>query len=171
MQNTDSHKDETLIKTPSQLATVVLFSFIIPIIFILMVVEFITGGLKLPPQRMTQEATFERMKPIGNLSMAGDVSDFSAKTETKVVSSAEISQKSGEQIYTEVCMACHQIGIAGAPKTGDLAMWKPRIAKGADTLYKNAIAGIGLMPAKGGAINLGDIEIKLAVDYMIERLN
>jgi cytochrome c5 len=36
--------------------------------------------------------------------------------------------RSGEQIYKAVCGACHETGVANAPKTGDKAAWAPRIA-------------------------------------------
>ena len=36
-------------------------------------------------------------------------------------------------------------------------------------LYQNAINGIGIMPAKGGAASLSDEEIKAAVDYLLKQ--
>lgn len=68
---------------------------------------------------------------------------------------------------------CHAAGVAGAPKPGDKADWGPRIAQGKDTLYKHAIEGFtgakGMMPAKGGAANLSDADVKAAVDYMADK--
>ena len=59
------------------------------------------------------------------------------------------------------------------PQAGDKADWGPRIAQGKDTLYKHAIDGFtgakGMMPAKGGASNLSDAEVKAAVDYMADK--
>lgn len=69
--------------------------------------------------------------------------------------------------YRTACMACHATGAAGAPKTGDKAAWKARIAKGMDTLVKHAIDGIGAMPPKGGRPNLTDAQIKAVVTYMV----
>jgi cytochrome c5 len=60
-------------------------------------------------------------------------------------------------------------GAAGAPITGKVDQWSVRIAKGNDTLYNNAINGIGVMPAKGGLMSLSDDDVKLAVDYMIDQ--
>lgn len=71
----------------------------------------------------------------------------------------------GKAIYEANCSACHSAGVAGAPKTGDKAAWEKRIAKGFDTLYSDALNGIGAMPAKGGA-NISDAELADAVAYL-----
>tara|TARA_B100000035_G_scaffold310393_1_gene318125 strand:+ start:715 stop:1194 length:480 start_codon:yes stop_codon:yes gene_type:complete len=78
------------------------------------------------------------------------------------------ASKSGKDVYNSVCMSCHMSGAAGAPITGEANQWADRLAKGNDTLYSNAINGIGVMPAKGGLMSLSDDEVKLAVDYMLE---
>jgi len=89
---------------------------------------------------------------------------------TKVALSAEATK--GKSVYDKACMACHSMGIAGAPKTGDIAAWTSRIAQGMDTLNGNAINGYqgenGIMPAKGGNMSLSDDEVKDAVAYMVE---
>jgi cytochrome c5 len=72
----------------------------------------------------------------------------------------------GEQAFTKVCSACHSTGVNGAPKIGDHAAWAPRIAQGKDTLYKDAIAGKGNMPPKGGT-TWPDATIRMTVDYML----
>jgi len=64
-------------------------------------------------------------------------------------------------------MACHASGAAGAPKLGDKAAWKPRIAAGMDSMVKNAINGKGAMPPKGGRMNLTAAQIKSTVEYMV----
>lgn len=77
----------------------------------------------------------------------------------------------GKATFQQVCFACHATGAAGAPKAGDKAAWKSRIAKGKATLYKHAINGFkgskGFMPAKGGRTDLSDAQVKAAVDYMV----
>lgn len=77
--------------------------------------------------------------------------------------------KSGKEVYQSVCSTCHATGVLGAPKIGDVSAWKPRIAKGKNTLYKHAIQGFKAMPPKGGATNLSDAEVKAAVDYMVKK--
>jgi len=83
---------------------------------------------------------------------------------------AATAQASGEATYKTACFACHGTGVAGAPKTGDKAAWKARIAQGNDKMYSNAIKGFkgakGVMPAKGGRADLKDADVKAAVDYM-----
>lgn len=69
--------------------------------------------------------------------------------------------------YRTACAACHMSGAAGAPKVGDKAAWKARIAAGMDTMVTNAIKGKGAMPPKGGRPNLTDAQIKAVVAYMV----
>ena len=75
----------------------------------------------------------------------------------------------GEQVYHKTCFACHDSGVAGAPKLGDKAAWAPRIAGGMDDMYHTALKGEGAMPAKGGNSALSDDEVKAAVDYMVSK--
>ena len=75
--------------------------------------------------------------------------------------------RSGESIYLSVCKACHESGLAGAPKTGDKAAWAPRIATGIAALLKSASAGKNAMPPRGGAADLSDAELKSAVNYLV----
>ena len=79
----------------------------------------------------------------------------------------------GEEIYKQACFACHDTGVAGAPKLGDTALWAPRIAKGEEILNKHAIEGFtgdaGSMPPKGGRTDLSDDAIKDAVAYMVSK--
>ena len=74
--------------------------------------------------------------------------------------------RSGEAIYASVCKACHETGVAGAPKTGDKAAWAPRIASGMAAMLKSAANGKGAMPARGGAPDLSDDELKAAVAFL-----
>ena len=76
-----------------------------------------------------------------------------------------------EKTYTTPCAACHGAGIMGAPKVGDKAAWKPRVAKGKPALYTSAINGVKMMPPRGGNPGLKDEELKAIVDYMIAKSN
>ena len=76
-----------------------------------------------------------------------------------------------ESDYNYTCAACHNLGVAGAPRIGDYAAWKDRIAKGNQVLYNHAIYGYtgkqGVMPPKGGFVSLSDNTVKAIVEYMV----
>lgn len=85
----------------------------------------------------------------------------------KAVVKSDGKPRDGATVYNAVCTACHAGGIAGAPKTGDQAAWAPRIATGFAAMLSNATNGKGAMPAKGGAADLSDDELKAAVEYLV----
>jgi len=74
----------------------------------------------------------------------------------------------GKGTYEKVCSVCHASGVAGAPKFGDKAAWKPRIATGVDALHNSALKGKNAMPPKGGMTDLPDGDVVAAVDYMVK---
>lgn len=76
--------------------------------------------------------------------------------------------RSGEDIYKAVCGACHEAGVAGAPKTGDKAAWAPRIGVGLDVLVKTAKAGKNAMPPNGGS-DATEEEIARAVAFIANK--
>lgn len=76
-------------------------------------------------------------------------------------------ERSGKEVYSSNCTACHDTGAAGAPKVGDKASWGDRLDKGKETLYENAINGIRAMPPMGTCSDCSKAEIQNAVDYMI----
>lgn len=102
-----------------------------------------------------------RIKPAGSLCMEGDSS-------CGAVTAAAGGAKSPEDIYNSNCMACHATGAAGAPKFGEAAAWKDRIAKGMDTLYSHAISGLNAMPPRGLCMSCSDDDIMGVVDYIVE---
>ena len=110
----------------------------------------------------------ERIKPVAQVNVA------SAETPRAPVKSAAVApprSRDGQQVYQAACVACHDAGIAGAPKLGDKSQWAKHIAKGLDTLYASAVNGVqgsaGVMPAKGGNAALSNAEVKAAVDYIV----
>ncbi len=119
-----------------------------------------------------------RVAPVGKLNTSGEVATVAsnapgaADAAAAAPAAVAVASSPGEATYNTNCAACHAQGIAGAPKTGDAAAWEARIAQGKDTLYKHAIEGYqgqaGVMPAKGGAANLSDDEVKGAVDFMVQ---
>ncbi|GMR19473.1 MAG: hypothetical protein BMS9Abin36_0068 [Gammaproteobacteria bacterium] len=103
-----------------------------------------------------------RIAPVGQVSIMGSVLNA-------VIPAAQAAD--GKATFNASCAACHATGVAGAPKVGDKANWKARIAQGNKTLYSHAIKGYqgkkGFMPAKGGNASLSDAAVKAAVDHMV----
>lgn len=78
-------------------------------------------------------------------------------------------ERSGEQIVNTQCIKCHEKGLEGAPRIGDLAAWVPRFSHGTEFLVRSAIKGHGAMPPRGGMADLTDSEIRLAALYMFNK--
>jgi len=74
--------------------------------------------------------------------------------------------RTGEAGFKSTCAACHDTGAAGAPKTGDVGLWAPRLAQGYDTLVKHATEGFNAMPPQGGG-DFSDLEVHRAMVYMV----
>lgn len=134
---------------------------------------------------LMQAQAHERIKPFGQVAVAGqDNSGLAIEAPPAPpaptggsgapAEPAAAKPMDAKMIYDTACMACHGMGLAGAPKTGDRGAWSPRIAAGNATLYQHAIQGFqgsaGYMPAKGGRADLSDDAVKAAVDYMIAQV-
>jgi len=105
----------------------------------------------------------ERIAPAGAVCLEGDSSCGGA------AAASGGAPKSAADVYASTCHMCHDAGVGGAPKVGDKAAWKPRIAEGLDTLHTHAIAGYNAMPPKGTCASCSDDEIKATVDYMVSK--
>ena len=105
----------------------------------------------------------ERIAPVGKVCMSGDECAASSNSQANTKTLAP-----GQELYEQRCAACHNSGIANAPKLGDAAGWALRLDKGLDNLYASAVRGIGIMPAKGGCGSCSDEEIAEAVDYILD---
>jgi len=71
----------------------------------------------------------------------------------------------GAALYKTACFACHDAGVAGAPKFADKALWAPRIATGTDAMVKVVLTGKGAMPPNGGT-QMTEAQIREVVEYM-----
>ena len=125
----------------------------------------------------------ERLRPIGDVVIKGQDKTLygrdaveSVAVASKAPAATEMvmaSFNSGEEVYNSACVACHGLGIAGAPKMGEASQWSARVAQGMETLYTHAIEGYtgsaGIMPAKGGRGDLTDDHVKISVDYMVSQ--
>ena len=133
-------------------------------VIIFVVAQMVSGSAKTKTAANDSQLA-ERIKPVGELAMAGAVAVANG-----VIPSANAADR-GDAVYHQTCVACHGAGVAGAPKFGDKAAWAEHIAKGTETLHTHAIKGFtgkkGMMPAKGGNMSLSDADVKAAVDYMV----
>lgn len=153
-----SHDDpeanhEGPIRTPKQLLVAVVAAFVIPIGVIVMLASVVAGDTKpgAGTEVLDAQAVAERLAPVGQV-VVRDASDVSA-------------MKSGAEVYTAQCVACHAAGVAGAPKFGDAAAWAPRITAGYEALLNSALKGKGAMGPQGGG-DFSDLEIGRAVVHL-----
>jgi cytochrome c5 len=168
-EGSEGHGTESqgLINTPKQLITVVVASFLVPIIGIVLLVSFVTGAKNTEPagsQAKAAAAIAERMRPVGQVWIAGEQPPAGAVAVAAVA--AVKAEKTGEEVYKSACASCHTSGALNAPKLGDNAAWAKLIPEGHAGLTKQAIAGIRQMPARGGNPALTDIEMSRAVAYL-----
>ncbi len=106
--------------------------------------------------RVDEEAANSRIAPVARVALAD------------ATASAAGGDRSGEQMYKTTCFACHEAGVANAPKFGDKVAWAPRLALGLDGLLKSAIAGKNAMPPRAGS-NASDAELARAIVYMANK--
>ncbi len=117
-----------------------------------------------------QKAVAERIKPEGGVYVGSVPEEVAAAAPSTAPAATQVAaaELSGDQVYQQVCASCHAAGVLNAPKPGDAAVWETRMAKGIETVYANAINGIGAMPAKGGRADVSDEAVKAAVDFMVK---
>ena len=141
------------IKTPKQLAWAVLFAFVVPVLVIIMLANYVSTDTKpaAGTGALEAQAVAACIAPVAHVEVK-DVNDVGA-------------MKTGEQVFQAQCSACHATGAAGAPKFGDAAAWGPRIKSGFDALVHSALTGKGNMGPQGGG-DFSDFEVSRAVVYM-----
>lgn len=72
-----------------------------------------------------------------------------------------------QEKYDSSCATCHQVGVLGAPRTGDKAAWAPRKAKGMAALLAFTKNGGKNMPARGLCDDCSDADYKALINYMM----
>ncbi len=148
MSDHDSHTGP--IKTPAQLLWTSFFAFVVPVFVIIGLVYFVTSANKPGAGAVdTDIAVAQRIEKIGSV----EIRDANRPLE------------SGANVFKAQCAACHEAGLAGAPKFGDASAWAARIATGYEALLNSALKGKGAMGAQGGGA-FRDPEIGRAVVYM-----
>ena len=141
------------IKTPKQLVLAVIFAFVVPVMVIILLANYVTSDTK-PAAGSTgldEQAVAARIQPIGAIELKD--------------ASAGAVVRTGEEVFKQQCSGCHAVGAMGSPKFGDAAAWGPRVAKGFDALLTSALHGKNSMPAQGGG-DFSDYEVARAVVYM-----
>jgi cytochrome c5 len=141
------------IKTPKQLILAILASFLVPIVVIILLVNYVDFGTKpgAGSDGLAAKAVAQRLQPVGMVEVRDAANPPPARA--------------GELVYQGQCVTCHGAGIAGAPKFGDTAAWAPRIATGYEALLNSALKGKNAMGAQGGG-EYSDLEIGRAVVHM-----
>ena len=126
-------------------------------VLIIILAQFVTtsNAADMGVDKMVEAATIDRIKPMGEVNIG-----------TAPVA-APVGAVDAKSAYTASCFACHGTGAAGAPKTGDKAAWKKRIAQGMATLNDHAINGFKGMPPRGGS-SLSDEAVEAVVKYMVD---
>jgi cytochrome c5 len=149
----DAHdQHQSFIKTPQQLIVVLLLSFLVPILGIILLVQLVLSRPGADPNALTPEAVAARIQPVAKLEIGPPA--------------AAPGARSGEAIVQATCAACHQAGVAKAPKIGDKNDWAAPIKQGVNALVQSVIKGKGAMPPKAGDPSLTEDEIRRAVVHM-----
>jgi len=145
----DSHTGP--IKTPAQLLWTSFFAFVAPVFIIIGLVYFVTSGDKPAAGAVNQElATAVRIQRVGTVELRD----------------ANRPLQAGDAVYKAQCAACHDAGLAGAPKIGDNAGWAARIATGYDAMLASVINGKGAMGAQAGGA-FSEVELARAVVHLV----
>lgn len=83
-----------------------------------------------------------------------------------LVAPALAQTRTGQEVYQSICIACHETGVAHAPKVGDASGWKPLIEEGQHILSAHGFVGVRAMPARGGDNKLSLEDFSRAVAWM-----
>ena len=193
----DMHGHEGPIKTPRQLIWTVVAAFVVPIMVIVLLVNFVATAPRpgAGSDLHSAEAVARRLMPVARIELAGAAPDAaaasaqpgsaspaeaqapasgasaSAAAPTAAPQAAATTAASAPAdvpaVYTRSCASCHRSGVAGAPKLGDSGAWAPRAATGIEALTASVIKGKGAMPPRGTARGASDAELRAAVEYML----
>lgn len=96
-----------------------------------------------------------------------------ATSDVEAADQAQTGEPHGQTIYRRVCFACHDTGVAGAPKLGDTGLWAPRMKKGYEALMESVLNGYqgkaGYMPPRGGCADCSDEDLAAGLRYILEQ--
>ena len=120
-----------------------------------------------PSQRALAE---QNIRPVAGVRVGAEGAAVLAEAQaaaTPVPAQDAVAEVNGEQVYSGMCMACHEAGLANAPISGSDLMAQRLSEKGIDTLVTNVIDGLNVMPPRGGDPGLTDEQIRAAVEFML----
>lgn len=163
------------------------FSLILVGISIVMVLFFLiaqfSGTDDAANAKLRADKVAKMTAPIGQVAMTATSSTDSATTattstdnQTTATTSATAAAHPGADIYSGLCTNCHSMPAMATmiPQTGDASVWNARLEQGIEVLYEHAINGfvgeLGMMPVRGGNLDLTDQQVKDAVDYMVSQV-
>lgn len=132
-------------------------------VFMVMIVALMTSSIA---SAKLEDDIRARISPIGEPCVVGE----ECAAGIALAGAASDGPKDPETVYQTFCFACHGTGANEAPVLGNAEAWEPRIAKGIDVLYENALNGFNnnLMPARGLCMDCSDDDIRATVDYLVE---
>lgn len=137
-----------------------LFTLVSGIVIAIAVIYFLIklagSGSFADVNQSSEAATQTRIQPVGQLALGDGI---------------PVGERKGDQIFNKICIQCHgaDSSVPNAPKIENNGNWAPRIAQGFDTLFQHALNGFNAMPAKGGAADLTDQELKRVITYMANK--
>ena len=141
------------IKTPKQLVVVVVISLFLLVAIPALISQLATSGNS--GGDLSEEAVARRIQPMAQVALA-------------TTAGGEKAAQGSEAIYKATCAACHDSGVANAPKLGDKGAWAARIGVGLEKLAASGIKGKGAMPPKGGA-DLSDADFTRVVAWLANK--
>ncbi|MES2998556.1 MAG: c-type cytochrome [Pseudomonadota bacterium] len=109
------------------------------------------------------EATEARITPIGKVRIA-----LKSTPQLPFPSTRKTQIHLGKTLFETHCILCHGSGIAGAPRFGNEADWKPRIKKELSLLLKHVKNGYRAMPPKGTCLECSSADLEAAIHYMVK---
>lgn len=130
--------------------------------------KLIGGGNVLGPMQEVNHDSLEYLDFADIRAIADYLKTVKSEIPPRPKASSDTS-KQGKNIYSQYCAGCHATGAGGAPIIGNTKDWGPLIKQGLNTLYKNAINGIGGMPAKGTCGSCSNQDIQVAVQYIVSK--
>lgn len=77
-----------------------------------------------------------------------------------------LSQRQLEQ-WSASCALCHVSGVAGAPISGSVEQWQPRLAEGKAVLLTHTLEGLNSMPPLGYCMSCEREDFVAMIDFML----